>query len=140
MLTRTNEALSVVSMTQYGVDMAVLTPQSNLEKARLDFETSDDSKWCMGKGKFFLYELLKAQIRKENSYFNKNPHKAKITNQRWSNFCDDCVNFAVLSGVLYQTPIHLIHPSCYEEALNDAFINATGNAKPTLFDDIPVLQ
>jgi hypothetical protein len=140
MFTKSNEALSVVSMTQYGVDMAVLTPHSNLEKARLDFETSDDSKWCMGKGKSFLYGWLKAQILKEDSYFKKNPSKAKTTNKRWSNFCDDCVNFAVLSGVLYQTPVHLLHPSCYEEALNDAYINATGGAKPTFFDDIPLLQ
>jgi hypothetical protein len=139
MLTRTNEALSVVSMTQYGVDMAVLTPQSNLEKARLDYETSDDSEWCMGKGKSFLYGCLKVQILKEDTYFKKNPSKANTTNKRWSNFCEDCVNFAVLSGVLYQTPIHLIHPSCYEDALNDAFINASEGAKPTFFDDIPLL-
>ncbi len=140
MFTKTTEALSAVSMIQYGVNMAVLTPQNNLEKARLDFETSDDSNWCMGKGKSYLYEVLKAQILMENSYFNKNPRKAKSSNKRWTNFCDDCVNFAVLSCVLYQTPIHLVHPSYYEEALNDAFINATGDAKPTLFDDIPVIQ
>lgn len=140
MFSKSNEALSVVAMEQYGVNMGVLTPHKNIDKAIHSFETSDDKKWCGGKGKSYLYAWLKVQILKEDAYFTKHPRKAKPSNERWTNFCDDCVNFAALSAVLYQQPIHLLHPSVYEEALKGAKVNASCGAMPTLFDNIPVLE
>ena len=140
MISKKNEGYSVVSMEQYGVNMAVLTPHNSLEKARLSFEKREDAEWCGGKGKAYLYAWLKVQLLKEDAYFTKHPRKAKPSNSRWTDFCDDCVHFAALSSVLHQTPIHLVHPSVYEESLKHSPVKATNGVMPTLFNDIPTLK
>jgi hypothetical protein len=137
---KATDGYSVVLMEQYGVNMAVLTPHNSLEKTRANFEKSDDTKWCGGKGKAYLYAWLKVQLLKEDAYFTKHPRKAKPSNDKWTDFCNDCVSFAALSSVLYQTPIHLIHPSIYEQSLKHAPVKATSGVMPTLFSNIPVLN
>lgn len=139
MLTKVQKQLSAVSMTQYGINMCVLTEHNGLEQARIDFETKPDSIWMGGKGKEFLHKVLKERLLKEDAYFTKHPKQADVRNQRWSDFCDDCVNFAVLASVLYGTPVHLVHPSRYGTVLQNQTPNGTRGEKPTLFADIPVL-
>ena len=60
-------------------------------------------------------------------------------NQRWTDFCDDCVIFATLSSYLFDTPIHFIHPSVYEEFLGGS-INIAPPQRPSVIDGIANLH
>ena len=136
MLMKQKSVLSAVSMFQYGIKTVVLTEHKNLEEIEKMFLAEDDSKWMGGKGKKFLHGWLKVNLLKEDKYFTKHTDEADVNNQRWSNFCDDCVNFAVLTSVLYKTPVHLVHPSQYDTTLQNSTPKGTRGGKPSLINGI----
>jgi hypothetical protein len=134
-----DQALSAVVMGSYGIDSVILTEHQNLQSLIDNFEESDDSKWLYGHGKKALYEHLSMKLKKENKYFNKNPKKMKTSNQRWLDFCDDCIILVALGSVLYDKHIELLHPKAYEKSIainKDAWMNGADGKLPTLISEI----
>lgn len=136
MLFKKKSPLSAVSMAQYGINTAVLTEHKILDEIRLMFESADDSDWMGGRGKKYLHRWLKANLLKEDKYFTKHTEEADVKNERWANFCDDCVNFAVLTLVLYETPIHLVHPSQFGTTIQNSTPKGTRGEKPSLINGV----
>lgn len=133
------EQKSAVSMMQYGIKTCVLTEHANLEMLKHDFESLPDSTWMNGKGKKRLHGFLKSKIFKEDAYFTKHPRKARVDNQRWIDFCNDCVTFAVLAMVLHGTAVHLIHPSRFQ-SMQNITPNGTRGDVPSLIPGIEMLN
>ncbi len=137
-----DKELSAVVMGNYGIDTVILTEHETIQKLINDFKDSDDAKWLYGQGKKALYDLLMRNLKKENKYFNKKPQKQNTQNERWLNFCDDCVILAALGNVLYQKPIMLLHPKVYEETIvknKDAWMKGADGKRPTLISGIEIL-
>jgi hypothetical protein len=135
------QPLSAVVMQNYGIDSVILTEHENLQNLIDDFQESDDSKWLYGQGKKALYDLLVRNLKQENKYFNKKRQKMNTNNQRWINFCDDCIILVALGNVLYQKPIMLLHPQAYEKNIacdTDAWMKGTDGKLPTLINDIEI--
>ena len=130
---------SAVSMMQYGIKTCVLTEHANLEMLKLEFESMPDSTWMNGRGKDELYSCLKTKLIKQDAYFTKHPRKARLDNQRWIDFCNDCVTFAVLAMVLHGTAVHLIHPSQFQSMQNMTPKGNRGDG-PSLIPGIPLLN
>ena len=81
-----NEQLSAVLMLQYGIEMCVLTPHSNLEA--IENQLSSSKRWSAGNPKRhrFAFERIRARLVGEDNYFTENPlgsglidHIQKIT-------------------------------------------------------------
>ncbi|TXG75790.1 hypothetical protein E6Q11_06650 [Candidatus Dojkabacteria bacterium] len=135
--------LSAVVMENYGIDTVILTEHETIKDLVDDFQKSDDAKWLNGQGKKALYDLLMKNLKKENKYFNKKQQKQNTKNERWSNFCDDCVILAALGNVLYQKPIMLLHPKAYEKNIaknTDAWLKGADGKLPSLINGIQILS
>ena len=131
---------SAINMMSYGINAVVLAAHDEMELIGAEFRNKSDSVWCCGLGKEFMYSMLQSNLKKEDAYFEKHKNKAKYGNQRWTKFCDDCTIFAVLSSVLHETPIMLVHPKCFDEIYNSASVQATNGAKPTIIEGISTIQ
>ena len=127
---------SAVNMTQYGIQTVVLTEHKNLDEAVTMYLETKDEFWMDGKGKQYLYDWLKAHLLKEDEYFNNHRDEADINNPRWRYFCDDCVSFAALSFVLFQTTIQLVHPKQYGTVIKNSTPKGTSGEKPSLIKSI----
>jgi hypothetical protein len=136
---KTEKQYSALSMAQYGISAVILTEHENFEKQITNFEIKPDAVWCNGRGKKYLHNLLKKNLKSEDCFFSKNTHLMTTKNQRWTDFCDDCVIFATLSSYLFDTPIHFIHPSVYEEFLGGS-INIAPPQRPSVIDGIANLH
>lgn len=136
MMLNNQEQLSAVSMSQYGIETVVLTEHKTLMEIEEEFRNSSDSSWMNGKGKVYLYAWLKVNLLKEDKYFTAHPDKADVNDKRWIDFCDDCVNFAVLAMLLYRTPIHLVHPDQFNVNFNNLTPNGTNGNSPSLIEGI----
>lgn len=132
--------ISAVSLSHLGINMVVLTEHNNIDKQIDSFRTKDDKVWCGGRGKKFMHEFIKGNLLREDRYFTKNPNAANSKNERWVNFCDDCIIFVALDAVLNDNPIRLVHPSCYEDSRNNAWLDATSGRLPDLIDSISSLH
>lgn len=133
-------AKSAVNMSHYGIDTVVLTEHTNLERIGEEFTKKPDYVWCDGRGKKYLHKMLKKHLLKEDKYFNKYPDQIKQGSERWMNFCDDCLIFAVLNSHLFDEPIYLIHPQIYAKQVAESPYDATSGDLPTLIDGISILQ
>lgn len=132
--------MSAVNMTQYGINTIVLTEHKNLDDAVEQYLTIKDELVMDGKGKKALHTWLKNHLLKEDEYFSGNVDEADVSNPRWRYFCDDCVNFAALSCVLFKTQIQLVHPSQYGTAIRNSTPRGTSGAKPSLISGIDNLM
>jgi len=136
----TGKVMSAVDMSQFGIDTVVLTEHDEMGEIMRRFATAPDTVWCGGRGKKYLHKMLRKQLFKEDKFFTKNPKEIQRNSQRWSDFCDDCVNFATLNALLFDQPVYLLHPQCYEEQVAQSPFNATSGEMPTLIEDIYTLQ
>lgn len=129
-----------LSMNQYGVKLIVLTTLANLESAKNDFESSSDSEFFNGKGKQALHAYLLKTLRSEDQFFDRNLKLATPESQRWRDLMEDCVIFAALDALLFGRPIHLIHPSEYQELIKKGRCDATSGEMPDLIAEIPIMS
>jgi len=129
-----------ISMGEHGITTVVLTSKEDIESTMHEFKTSPDSVWCGGRGKRYLYKSLKKELQALDKYFDSNPALVSAMNQKWTDFCDDCVLLYVLDALLFNKPFALIHPESYVANINKASINATSGAIPDLISGIPVVQ
>ena len=134
--------MSAVLMSSYGIDSVILTEHENLTSLIDEFKNSEDSKWLNGLGKKALYDMLLKKLKKENKSFTKKPKKMNVNNQKWIDFCNDCVILASLGNVLYEYPIMLMHPNSYLENIQcnqTAWMNGAKGRTPSIIDGIDVL-
>lgn len=129
---------SAIPMSRFGIQTLVLTQHQQLIDIRKAFLKDPDWSWCDGKGKQFMHQMLKKDLMAEDAYFETNIDEAIVSNQRWVNFMNDCVIFAVLDEVITSNPLLLLHPSCID---NVSYPKMPAlNIKPSLIDDIGVLN
>ena len=129
-----------ISMIEFGITTAILTSKSGIDEILHELINSPDEKWCDGRGKAYLHGLLKRELIEEDQFFNRYPKLVSRSNQRWVNFCDDCLLLYVLDAYLFEKPFLLIHPASYEYGIQSALAIATDGSKPDLINGIPVLQ
>jgi hypothetical protein len=129
---------SAIPMSRFGIQTLVLTKHQQLIDIREAFLNDPDWSWCDGKGKQFMHQMLKKDLMAEDAYFETNIDEAIESNQRWVDFINDCVIFAVLDEVITTNPLLLLHPSCID---NVSYPKMSAlNIKPSLIDDIGVLN
>lgn len=130
---------SAIDMSQYGLKTIVLAVHDDLDKQILEYKNVPDHEWCDGQGKKFLHMMLEAKLKKEDQFFNVNMNQIDQDPQRWEDFCTDCVIFATLTSFLYDSPLHLVHPSVYEARVFD-FNHKVPDVRPSLIEGIDVLN
>jgi len=108
------EIYSAIPMDRFGIQTLVLTQHQQLIDLREEFINYPDWIWCEGRGKRFMHQMIKKNLLAEDAYFEAHAEEAIESNQRWVNFMDDCVIFAVLDEVITSNPLLLLHPSCFE--------------------------
>jgi hypothetical protein len=115
----------------------VLATQSELDRIRIALLTLPDNVWGDGKGKRYAQQQLHLRLKEENAYFLDNPTMVSEDNDRWSEFMDHCIFFAVLHSVVTGAPIILVHPDQWNDASSKAKRDASSGVRPTLLPNIP---
>ena len=133
-----NEQFSAVLMLQYGIEMCVLTPHSNLEA--IENQLSSSKRWTAGNPKRhrFAFERIRARLVAEDNYFTENPLAPYHEPKRWTEFNDDCVFLAVLGLFLFEIPITLMHPRDFETTMTETDRRLIGSKKPSLIYGIDI--
>jgi len=132
------EVWSAVPMHALGISVVVLTEHKRLEETRSEFLQKPDSIWMGGRGKNHMRNYLDVALRAQDKYFDQNPLEAVSENQRWNDFLDDCVIYAVLCSVLDDEPLALLHPSVWNEQYAGRPSLRNASAKATLIPGVPV--
>ena len=132
----TNKIYSAVNMTQYGINMIILTEHRNIKKNIKTVKRDIKRGLPYRLTKETLYEKLLIKLKFEDNYFTKNVNAAYIEKKRWQEFNDDCILYAALDHILTDNPIHLVHPSQYSENSQNIIVNTVQNLKPTLINGI----
>lgn len=124
-----------VYMAPFGLSTIVMASQSNLEWHMNKYRTQKDESFLKG-----LLKRLEYSLPLEDKFFDSNPHLAVSSNQRWKNFCDDCVILATLSAYLNNSRVVLIHPDSYNpsEGLNTQY--EMPKRRPTFIEGIEIQQ
>ncbi|QWD65933.1 hypothetical protein [Polynucleobacter sp. MWH-Aus1W21] len=124
-----------VYMAPFGLSTIVMASQSNLEWHMNKYRTQKDESFLKG-----LLKRLEYSLPLEDKFFDSNPHLAVSSNQRWKNFCDDCVILATLSAYLNNSRVVLIHPDSYNpsEGLNTQY--EMPKKRPTFIEGIEIQQ
>jgi hypothetical protein len=124
-----------VYMAPFGLSTIVMASQSNLEWHMNKYRTEKDESFLKG-----LLKRLEYLLPLEDKFFDSNPHLAVSSNQRWKNFCDDCVILATLSAYLNNSRVVLIHPDSFNpsEGLNSKY--EMPKRRPTFIEGIEIQQ
>ena len=124
-----------VYMAPFGLSTIVMASQSNLEWHMNKYRTEKDESFLNG-----LLKRLEYLLPLEDKFFDSNPHLAVSSNQRWKNFCDDCVILATLSAYLNNSRVALIHPDSFNpsEGLNSKY--EMPKKRPTFIEGIEIQQ
>ena len=132
----TQDIYSALLMSSFGINTAVLVKHSRINWYLNEYLTQADKRFGGGLGKKELLRRLEYLLPKEDKYFDSHPHKAVRTNQRWVDFCEDCIILATLSALLKNKKIELIHPDAYKPhtGVNSRYEKI--EAKPTLIPEI----
>lgn len=122
-----------VYMAPFGLSTIVMASQSNLEWHMNKYRTQKDESFLKG-----LLKRLEYSLPLEDKFFDSNPHLAVSSNQRWKNFCDDCVILATLSAYLNNSRVALIHPDSFNpsEGLNSKY--EMPKKRPTFIEGIEI--
>ena len=94
------EIYSAIPMDRFGINTLAITQHEFLIEAREKFLNDPDWTWCEGRGKKYMHQILKENLLAEEAYFEAHIEEAIEGNQRWMNFIDDCVIYAVLDEVI----------------------------------------
>lgn len=133
------QQMSAVPMHRFGINSVVLTPHKDLEALCHKLTSTPDFHWGEGgMGKAYLHQQLHSQLKTEDSYFEANLHEADPSNQRWVNFMDDCVIFAVLDAVINDEPLQLMHPTSWDKFIKRSKIPLSTKQRPSVLPGVPV--
>ena len=131
-----NNPYSAVNMTQFGIDIIVLTKHENINKFIKKIKSDIKKGLPYGLTTEILYNRLLSKLKFEDRYFSLNTSAAYKEKQRWQAFNDDCLFFAALDYVISGKPIHLVHPLQYAENSSKSIVNTVKNNSPTLINGI----
>jgi hypothetical protein len=129
-----------ISMESFGISTVVMTSIEKIQWIEDQYNSQPDWTWCDGRGKKYLHESLKAELKLQDSYFNKHSDLVNEQSEEWGDFCEDCILLFVLDALLLNKPYELIHPDTYAANISHAAIDATGGMHPELISDIPVVN
>jgi len=133
-----HDAVSAIAMTVHGINAYALSPQSELDSIRRTLLTLPDSAWGDGLGKQHLQQQLHQQLKKENEYFLNNPGQVQHDYERWTEFMNDCIFYAVLHSVVTGAHIILVHPDQWSQFRSRSKRDASSGTSPSLIPDLPV--
>jgi hypothetical protein len=133
-------AKAAINLNHLGIYTTVLTTLGDIEDVTEIFKNSPDASWCNGFGKDHLYRVLLRKLKFKDDYFNKNPKKVKASNQKWIDFCNDCLFVYVLDSMRNDSVFRLVHPTCYSELINGPSLDGTTGNMPDHIEGIPTLQ
>lgn len=137
---KNKSAMSVVNMQMFGIQTAVLTKHSKLHKLRTFFEGKKYKNYLGDITKQQHFDILKANLLKQDAFFNANPDLAVNENPCWTDFCEDCIWLAVLSSCMFDHPVHLMHPDSYMANIGKSMNAAPTKAVPDLIAGIHVVR
>lgn len=140
MFTQTKKQPCAVSMEDLGISTVILTDKGEIEQILYEYETAPDHVWCEGRGKQYMYLMLKQVLQGKDEYFIKHPELITHSNQDWVDFCDDCILLFLLDVHLNNKPVKLIHPQSYAEHIQHAQFDATSGQISVLIDGVPTCQ
>jgi hypothetical protein len=128
---------TAIVMKQYGINMVVLTPHNQINQIMLDAKT-----WTKKHQKKVFKDISKI-VLKEDKFFERNPHLASTSNQRWDDYNCDCVILAILGNLAYGNNIEMLHPSQWDMFTKNSdprfpLSQSVGNSTPTVVEGIPV--
>jgi len=135
-----SETRSAIALFDLGIQTVVLTEHQNIMDGLNKFTYAPDKVWCNGLGKKHLHKILLRKLRAQDKFFTLHPNKVKPTNQKWRDFCDDCVVLYCLDTVLNNSVVKLVHPELYTQIVNKTAYDGTTGRMPHLISDIPTLQ
>ena len=136
----TQDIYSALLMSSFGINTVVMTQHSKMDWYLNEYLTQPDSLFGGGLGKKELLRRLEYLLPKEDQYFDFHPDQAITTNQRWVNFCEDCIVLATLAAFLEEKNILLIHPDSYKSNTGINSKYEKYEDKPTLIPGIPSLH
>lgn len=136
----TQEIYSAILMNSFGINTVVMTKHSRIDWYLKEYLTQPDELFGGGLGKNELLRRLEYLLPKEDKYFDSHPSQAVRKNQRWVDFCEDCVILVTLTAFLKKKKIVLVHPDVYDSniGLNCQFEKIEAN--PNLILEIPSLH
>ena len=136
----TQDTYSALLMSSFGINTAVLVKHSRINWYLNEYLTQADKRFGGGLGKKELLRRLEYLLPKEDKYFDSHPNEAVRTNERWVDFCEDCIVLATLAAFLTKKNILLIHPDAYapHTGLNSQYEKI--EVKPTFIQEIPSLH
>ena len=132
-------AMSAVDMRMFGIQTTVLTKHSKLQKLRTFFEGKKYKNYLGDITKQQHFDILRANLLKQDAFFNANPDLAVNENPRWTDFCEDCIWLAVLSSCMFDHPVHLMHPDSYMANIGKS-MNAATKSVPDLIAGVQVVR
>ena len=136
----TQDIYSALLMSSFGINTVVMTKHSKMDWYLNEYLVQPDSRFGCGLGKKELLRRLEYLLPKEDKYFDSHPNQAVGTNQRWVDFCEDCIVLATLAAFLKKKNILLIHPDAYKPhtGVNSQYEKIEDH--PTLISEIPSLH
>lgn len=136
----TQDIYSALSMTSFGINTVVITKHTRFDWYLNEYATQKDKKFGGGLGKKELLKRLEQLLPVEDKYFDLNPDQAVSTNQRWLDFCEDCIILATLSAFLKNKKIYLLHPESFNpnRGLNSQYEKI--ESELTYIQEIPSLN
>ena len=123
-----------IAMHPLGLDMIVNTSHGEIMEAVTLFMTTDDSAWGGGRGKRHLLSVMTKILVCEDRFFTYNLDAADSSNDRWVEFCNDCVILAALNLVVNEVPVPIVHPSEYQDLIDFVLVDASDGTMPDLVD------
>jgi hypothetical protein len=124
---------TAIIMSQYGVNMMVLTPHNQINEIMLEAK-----RWTKKHQKKVFKDISKI-VKTEDKFFEKNPQLALQSSQRWTDYNSDCVILAVLGNLVHDYPIMMLHPSQWGKQNTDTrfpMSQTVGDTVPTLVEGI----
>ena len=135
-----NETRSAIALFDLGIQTVVLTRHQNIVDGINKFNEAPDKTWCNGLGKKYLHKILLRKLLIQDKYFTLHPNKVKPTNQKWRDFCDDCVILFCLDVVLNDSVVELVHPDIYKQIIEETAYDGSIGYMPDLIAGIPRIE
>ena len=132
-----NSYVIAVSMIGHGMNMVVKSNTKFVDpivKECIDWVLDDREDASKTHGK------LKKKLLKEDKFFNKFPKAASAQEERWNNFCNDCIIYVALNVALFNQPIHLIHPDQYKQGIKNSQLNLASKGDLDLIPGLEVVR
>lgn len=127
--------ICAISLFDFGLSTIVLTSHEDIAELVSEYQH------CSGKGWSNVeveevYQILFAELRRLEIFFNSNPKLVDKQNPDWINYCDGCLAVYVLDAFLTNKQFNILHPQSYAKLLNNGAIDATSGLVSYYMHDV----